>query len=169
MSEEKTYWELLRDPRWQRVRLQVMERENFRCQECGSAEQTLNVHHCYYRKGLKPWEYPIGTLRCLCEACHKTAHETLDLLKQVVSEGNYKTLWRICAYAHALIRIAAGGKLVFAGGLDECTQGVADAFGLTVEEIGALTDQKGYIRVTDALRRRDDLHGNPAGHGRHTA
>jgi hypothetical protein len=68
-----TYWELLRDPQWQKKRLRIMERSKFECEECGSKTTTLNVHHSYYEKGLKPWEYPDESLHCLCEPCHVEA------------------------------------------------------------------------------------------------
>lgn len=35
----------------------------------------LNVHHTYYIKGRKPWEYGNDTLVTLCENCHKKRHE----------------------------------------------------------------------------------------------
>ena len=82
-----TYTELLRDPRWQRKRLEVMERDNFSCVECGGADRTLNVHHLYYAKGRKPWEYETGSLQTLCEPCHRRitalgaeVHQTIGML-----------------------------------------------------------------------------------------
>lgn len=75
-----SYSDLLRDPRWQRLRLEVMQRADFKCEHCGSETTTLNVHHTYYRRGRKPWEYDHETLRCLCEPCHKKEHPE----KQVV-------------------------------------------------------------------------------------
>lgn len=57
--ETKTpYWQLLKDPRWQRKRLEVLNRANFACRECGGTDLTLHVHHRYYISGRKPWEYP---------------------------------------------------------------------------------------------------------------
>lgn len=68
---KKNYSELLKDPRWQKKRLQVMERDNFTCASCQSSEATLNVHHCVpYKKGAMPWEYEIDELITLCETCH---------------------------------------------------------------------------------------------------
>lgn len=66
----KSYYEKLRDPRWQKKRLEIMERDGFTCRDCGSATNTLNVHHAYYEKGFDPWEYPDGSLKTLCELCH---------------------------------------------------------------------------------------------------
>ena len=37
----------------------------------------LNVHHTYYIKGHKPWEYEDEALVALCEDCHKKRHESM--------------------------------------------------------------------------------------------
>lgn len=75
MSKEqktaKTYAEKLRDPRWQKKRLEVMERDKFCCRRCYDRDSTLNVHHFAYRRGLAPWEYRNNELVTLCEDCHK--------------------------------------------------------------------------------------------------
>lgn len=68
------YFELLRDPRWQRKRLQILSRSDFSCEECGATDKTLNVHHRVYRKGAKPWEYADDELQALCEDCHEHLH-----------------------------------------------------------------------------------------------
>lgn len=67
MSE---YSESLRDPRWQRKRLEVLERDSFTCRECRSSDKTLNVHHLMYT-GRAPWMTPSFALLTLCEDCHK--------------------------------------------------------------------------------------------------
>lgn len=76
------YWELLKDPRWQRLRLEVMERAGFRCEDCADHRKTLNVHHSYYLKNRAPWEYPSESLVCLCEDCHVVAERQLAEIKQ---------------------------------------------------------------------------------------
>lgn len=75
-----TYMDLLRDPRWQRRRLEIMQRDKFRCRSCGDETTTLNVHHSYYVKGRKPWEYEDTELHTLCEPCHA---ETTKLLQSL--------------------------------------------------------------------------------------
>lgn len=67
--ENKTYSEKLRDPRWQRKRLEVMQRDNFTCQYCKNDELTLNVHHMKY--GKEPWDIDSKYLITLCESCHE--------------------------------------------------------------------------------------------------
>ncbi len=63
------YSEKLRDPRWQKKRLEVMNRDAFTCQHCGDKEITLNVHHKQYHGN--PWDAPSESLETLCELCHK--------------------------------------------------------------------------------------------------
>ena len=69
--KKSAYSEKLRDPRWQRKRLEILQRDDFSCQSCGDQESTLNVHHCYYSTGKLPWEYPDPSLVTLCESCHE--------------------------------------------------------------------------------------------------
>ena len=66
----KSYSEKLRDPRWQKKRLKVMERDGFLCTHCKIDGDTLNVHHSYYRSGRDPWDYPDESLITVCEKCH---------------------------------------------------------------------------------------------------
>lgn len=68
------YFQLLRDPRWQKKRLEIMSRDNFECLDCGESEKTLNVHHVHYVKGRAPWQYHDSTLVTLCENCHEEDH-----------------------------------------------------------------------------------------------
>lgn len=79
-SNEMNYSEKLKDPRWQRKRLEIMERDGFKCVRCGNGEKTLNVHHLAYKWKLKPWEYPNNWLQTLCEPCHECLHESASFL-----------------------------------------------------------------------------------------
>lgn len=74
----KTYAEKLKDPKWQRKRLEIMQRDNFTCQICQDTETTLNVHHTVYSKGAEPWEYPPEQLITLCQPCHTQESELLE-------------------------------------------------------------------------------------------
>lgn len=66
-----TYAEKLKDPRWQKKRLQIMNRDGFKCQKCFNDQRTLHVHHKKYEQGLEPWEYDTELLITLCESCHE--------------------------------------------------------------------------------------------------
>lgn len=64
------YGEKLKDPRWQRVRLRVFERADWKCEHCGATDRELQVHHFAYL-GKEPWETPDWLLRSLCRDCHE--------------------------------------------------------------------------------------------------
>lgn len=70
--EKKSYSELLKDPRWQKKRLEILNRDKFECRCCGRDDKTLQVHHIIYETGRKPWEYNNDDLITLCEFCHET-------------------------------------------------------------------------------------------------
>ena len=69
-----TYRELLKHPKWQKRRLQMLEAAEWKCARCSNTERTLHVHHECYVNGRKPWEYDDSELRVLCELCHENEH-----------------------------------------------------------------------------------------------
>lgn len=69
-------------PKWQKKRLEILSRDNFTCQLCGSKDKTLQVHHFYYIHGRKVWEYDSSNFITFCDQCHK--HEE-DSLKKCTS------------------------------------------------------------------------------------
>lgn len=71
----ETYLQKLKDPRWQKKRLQILERDEWKCRLCESEHTTLHVHHLAYRKGADPWDYTKESLVTLCESCHEWEHE----------------------------------------------------------------------------------------------
>ncbi len=83
---QREYMAKLRDPRWQKKRLEVFGRDNFTCQMCKANEdcgRNLQIHHAFYSRELEnPWEYPVETLYTLCEKCHPAA----ESIKQQIYE-----------------------------------------------------------------------------------
>ena len=73
MPRNKSYAAKLRDPRWQKTRLQIMERDKFACVSCDDATSELQVHHGYYVGTKEPWEYEHDSLWTLCGDCHAEA------------------------------------------------------------------------------------------------
>ena len=59
------------DPRWQKKRLEVLDRDEWCCQGCYDNESTLHVHHRYYIKKTAIWDYPLEAFLTLCEECHE--------------------------------------------------------------------------------------------------
>lgn len=66
-----TYAEKLKDPRWQKRRLEVFNKADWKCEDCGAGDKELQVHHCYYIRSLEPWEHGNDLLICVCPDCHK--------------------------------------------------------------------------------------------------
>ena len=87
------YADLLRDPRWQRKRLEIFERDQWTCQICGATDRELQVHHLRYRRGCLPWEYGNVDLRTLCRPCHRNEGVELVLVDRNGSDSNEPSVW----------------------------------------------------------------------------
>lgn len=79
-----TYAEKLKDPRWQRKRLEIFDRDGFKCIRCGDGLKTLHVHHLQYYG--EPWEAPDAMLSTLCCDCHAGDHARVDAERLLISE-----------------------------------------------------------------------------------
>jgi len=78
------------DPRWQKKRLEVMQRDEFKCRDCGDADSQLHVHHLMYFKNRMVWDYDDKLLVCLCDSCHVSRHsnnETEHMLSEILISG----------------------------------------------------------------------------------
>lgn len=90
------YSDKLKDPRWQKKRLEIFNRDKFCCVYCGESEKMLSVHHIFYDKP-NPWESRNAALVTVCQECHEaesgfiierslskaTTHERLFLIMQM--------------------------------------------------------------------------------------
>ena len=91
----KSYSEKLKDPRWQRRRLEIMQRDNFTCSGCASTTKTLHVHHSNGYRNIEPWEYGDNELKTLCEDCHDAEHTPIPSIVfyfagKISSENNWR-------------------------------------------------------------------------------
>ena len=86
MSKAKTYSEKFKDPRWQKMRLKVLDRDEFKCRICGDKKNTLHVHHLIYFNGHDPWDYEDNFLITLCANCHNSITVGEINLKDVIVE-----------------------------------------------------------------------------------
>lgn len=64
------YGRLLKNPKWQRKRLEILNRDDFTCKLCGDKETELHIHHIEYSFGANPWEYENDKLITYCKHCH---------------------------------------------------------------------------------------------------
>lgn len=75
-----SYKEQIKSGKWQAVRLKVFERDNFKCTVC-SYGNDLQVHHLYYKPGLKIFEYEMESLKTVCGKCHEKLTFDFHLFK----------------------------------------------------------------------------------------
>lgn len=80
MNTKKSYAEKLKDPRWQKKRLQILNRDGFACVRCTNDKRELHIHHLIYTKGEEPWETDDVFLVTLCDLCHKNVRGTEEKL-----------------------------------------------------------------------------------------
>lgn len=78
-----TYSEKLRHPLWQKKRLNILERDNWKCQFCSCDTRNLQVHHVLYKKR-DPWDYPDYLYQTLCDKCHAERQELTDKIVDAV-------------------------------------------------------------------------------------
>jgi hypothetical protein len=81
-----TYQKQIKDPRWQKRRLEIMERDEFTCQSCFNKKDTLNVHHRIYYKDRDLWDYNDDELETLCDRCHKRITEIKKRIKIIIDK-----------------------------------------------------------------------------------
>lgn len=100
--EKLSYSEQLKHPRWQKKRLKILQRDSFECNNCGSKEKTLHVHHHNYERGKMAWEYDDNLLSTLCEDCHKSLEVTKSILIGVIGDLFEYQLEEVIGYALAV-------------------------------------------------------------------
>jgi len=81
------YYEKLKDPRWQKKRLEIMERDGWRCAYCDDTKSTLTVHHTFYKMDADPWDYPSESLLTLCQKCHQAEADLRQDCERKLLEG----------------------------------------------------------------------------------
>lgn len=81
----QTYAEKLKMPAWQKRRLEVLQKDNWKCTVCGNDKIELQVHHLDYFPGLDPWEYPDDMLKTLCSICHDKERNRTQLEKNLAT------------------------------------------------------------------------------------
>ena len=131
-----TFLAKYRDPRWQRLRLKVMEEAGFQCQECCDKTETLNVHHKLYRKDANPWDYELEELICLCNSCHEYIHEQKNRLNTAIANSDWNLLDYLVGYAEASNCDGPEGNIHISS--PTMAAGVANYFCITVDEVMAI-------------------------------
>lgn len=125
-----SYTERLRDPRWQKKRLQILERDGWKCQECGATESTLEVDHLIYAPSGRPWEVDDQGLRTLCSDCHERVTKLRRVARAVVGTLGSRellSLLKVFEFRDEIHARKASGELK---SLSECLDGLEHYWGL---------------------------------------
>ena len=81
ISEE--YHNYLKSEKWQNIRQEVLQRDNYHCRLCNSTN-FLQIHHISGKHRFKE-ETALYSLMTLCDSCHEKIHryyEQCDTLKK---------------------------------------------------------------------------------------
>lgn len=116
--------------------MEVMERDDFACRQCGEAQATLNVHHAFYRRNTSPWDYPADSLFTLCEPCHGLIQNWTEAAHRAIGRLRLDDMQRAIGYARG----------VWAERLDDprekvavesfvVAEGIGDYLGVPAEEV----------------------------------
>ena len=69
------YSDMLKCTDWKFIRLKILVRDGYTCQDCKEVSARLHVHHKFYLKDKLPWEMDESGLISLCAKCHKLRHD----------------------------------------------------------------------------------------------
>lgn len=81
-----SYAQKLRDPRWQKRRLEILEAANWKCEDCGDGSLELQVHHTVYARGWQPWDYDARLLIAVCAVCHAARQQAEERIHMAVGQ-----------------------------------------------------------------------------------
>jgi len=90
LREKRAYARKLTNPKWQKVRLLIFQRDQWACCNCGNTEEQLEVAHLKYTRW-NPWEEDLENLLTLCHSCHMSmdgAREDANLRADIEENGD---------------------------------------------------------------------------------
>lgn len=150
----------LRDPRWQKRRLKILERDKWECQRCADASSTLNVHHLWYDG--EPWDVPDEALLTLCDDCHEAEDaERKDSEQRILAilRAKLPLAWQLESLAMA---IAASDRAALneLGGLDALTWSIKEPVAIAATRRLCSywhSTQGGIPQIPDPLEADEDM------------
>ena len=71
VSHKQAYHEYLESDHWQTLRYRQLKAAGFKCKECGTNEEQLEVHHLTYERLFHERD---ADLIVLCRSCHSKHH-----------------------------------------------------------------------------------------------
>lgn len=150
MANRKSYWEKLQDPRWQKRKTEILEREDFICERCGDTEETLHIHHSFYPPDTDPWDVADWHLHCYCKRCHKIIQKDENDVKWAISFVHIDDLKQINGFLRGWVK--AREKLLGHDSLmDEAGEEEYSDWGYNAEELCGFV--KALFTATDDVMK----------------
>lgn len=85
MKNKKSYADKLKNPLWQKKRLEILDRDNFKCVHCESQDRELHVHLKYdFKKEI--WELDNDCYETVCKLCHEQITDVNNRFKNAISD-----------------------------------------------------------------------------------
>ena len=132
-----TYWQKLRDPRWQKRRLEILQRDKFTCRLCADDASTLHVHHLRYERGADPWESLGFSLLTVCENCHEAMHQEQygsSIVESLIAGGaDINMLHAFSESLQSLFQSGPGQKITDYRPFEEAIDKMRAAFAAAIE------------------------------------
>lgn len=97
------YSDKLKDPRWQKKRLEVFQRDGWKCVVTGFDRYTLHVHHKRYVGN--PWDSPLEDLETVCEQVHDLIEKPARRLRKLLPNASFSALQIFTAIGKAIERV----------------------------------------------------------------
>lgn len=84
--------------KWEQVRNQILERDDYKCVICG--KPATQVHHIHLRSKRKDLMYEKNNLVSLCSKCHQhQSEENLKYVNRRIAEAKHITLDELLEFA----------------------------------------------------------------------
>jgi hypothetical protein len=130
-----------------------MSRDDFSCAVCHNDSETLNVHHRWYVRGRKPWEYAPDALVTLCEECHAYATGQQDRLCEALSRLDLSHFRSVTEFAESLlnqekVHITRAPTRIEKPSECQSKQSEPELHGMTRSQFDALLHEVAEIRLS---------------------
>lgn len=97
-----TYSDKLKDPRWQKKRLEMFDQFEWQCCNCKSKVNELHLHHKFYLPNRDPWDYEDHYFSVLCSSCHIKEHKKKNPLYELIDSVLFNQLSDFDIYSELL-------------------------------------------------------------------
>lgn len=153
----KEWADKYKDPRWQRMRLDVYRKHGFKCSRCGDDKNELHVHHVNYPKGKEPWECSIYNLLPLCADCHDNVEALIRVTREVIAREGFTMASLFAALYFFHLRDAEDGSVQSC--LDPLIDNLCTVFTAAhaIRKFGAIKESDAAIIQNAICKSQDQL------------